>query len=134
MAAYQDWQTLNLQGYYGARAGRLSGELLALLQYRASVNTCVNTFMRERLRQATHPDGDGKIHCFVHTTLLSTTEARTGRLSSNPSFMNIPTLKLPSLPNASSLAATSEAPGFSLLPNVCCYIDVGNDEEVRAKL
>lgn len=114
--------------------GSLQGELLALLQYRASVNTCVNTFMREWLRQATHPDGDGKIHCLWHTTRSDDGGARTGRLSSNPSFMNIPTLKSAKFAKCIELWQLHlKHLGFPGLPNVRCYIDVGNDEEVVAK-
>ena len=114
--------------------GSLQGELLALLQYRASVNTCVNTFMKEWLRQATHPEGDGKIHCLWHTTRSDDGGARTGRLSSNPSFMNIPTLKSAKFAKCIELweehLKDLSIPG---LPNVRYYIDTCNDEELVVK-
>lgn len=114
--------------------GSLQGELLALLQYRASVNTCVNTFMKEWLRQATHPEGDGRIHCLWHTTRSDDGGARTGRLSSNPSFMNIPTLKSAKFAKCIELweeyLKDLSIPG---LPNVRYYIDTCNDEELVTK-
>lgn len=112
----------------------LDGELLALLQYRASVNTCVNTFMKEWHRQATHPDGDGKIHCLWNTTRSDDGGARTGRLSSNPSFMNIPTLSSAKFEKCLQLwAAHLQKLGFPALPNVRSYIDTCNESEVIAK-
>ena len=114
--------------------GSLQGELLALLQYRASVNTCVNTFMKEWLRQATHPEGDGKIHCLWHTTRSDDGGARTGRLSSNPSFMNIPTLKSAKFAKCIELWEEHlEKLDFPGLPNVRYYIDTCNDEELVVK-
>lgn len=114
--------------------GSLQGELLALLQYRASVNTCVNTFMKEWLRQATHPEGDGKIHCLWHTTRSDDGGARTGRLSSNPSFMNIPTLKSAKFAKCIELWEEHlKDLGIPGLPNVRYYIDTCNDDYVVAK-
>lgn len=114
--------------------GSLQGELLALLQYRASVNTCVNTFMKEWLRQATHPEGDGKIHCLWHTTRSDDGGARTGRLSSNPSFMNIPTLKSAKFAKCIELWEEHlKDLGIPGLPNVRYYIDTCNDEELVVK-
>lgn len=111
--------------------GSLQGELLALLQYRASVNTCVNTFMKEWLRQATHSDGDGKIHCLWHTTRSDDGGARTGRLSSNPSFMNIPTLKSAKFAKCIELWELHlKHLGIPGLPNVRYYIDVCNNDEL----
>ena len=111
--------------------GSLQGELLALLQYRASVNTCVNTFMKEWLRQATHPEGDGKIHCLWHTTRSDDGGARTGRLSSNPSFMNIPTLKSNKFAKCIELWELHlKHLGIPGLPNVRYYIDTCSDEEL----
>ena len=114
--------------------GSLQGELLALLQYRASVNTCVNTFMKEWLRQATHPEGDGKIHCLWHTTRSDDGGARTGRLSSNPSFMNIPTLKSAKFAKCIELwEEYLKDLGIPGLPNVRYYIDTCNDDYAVAK-
>ncbi len=114
--------------------GSLQGELLALLQYRASVNTCVNTFMKEWLRQATHPEGDGKIHCLWHTTRSDDGGARTGRLSSNPSFMNIPTLKSAKFAKCIELWEEHlKDLGIPGLPNVRYYIDTCNDDYAVAK-
>lgn len=115
--------------------GSLQGELLALLQYRASVNTCVNTFMKEWLRQATHPEGDGRIHCLWHTTRSDDGGARTGRLSSNPSFMNIPTLKSAKFAKCIELWEEHlKDLGIPGLPNVRYYIDTCNNDELVAAL
>ncbi len=112
----------------------LDGELLALLQYRASISTCVNTFMREWHRQATHPEGDGKIHCIWNTTRSDDGGARTGRLSSNPSFMNIPTLSSAKFAKCLELWEKHlKDKGFPPLPNVRSYIDTCNEQEVVAK-
>lgn len=114
--------------------GSLQGELLALLQYRASVNTCVNTFMKEWLRQATHPDGDGKIHCLWHTTRSDDGGARTGRLSSSPSFMNIPTLESNKFAKCIELWELHlKHLGIPGLPNVRYYIDACSDDYIVAK-
>lgn len=102
--------------------GQLKGELLACLQYRASVTTCVNTFMREWLRQATE-GGDGRIRCQWRTTRSDDGGARTGRLSSSPNFMNIPTLKSAKFTRCVELwAEWLEQQGFPALPNVRSYI------------
>lgn len=112
----------------------LNGELLALLQYRASVNTCVNTFMKEWLRQATDPAGDGKIHCLWNTTRSDDGGARTGRLSSNPSFMNIPTLSSAKFEKCLQLWAEHlKQLDFPPLPNVRSYIDTCNEDKLIVK-
>jgi DNA polymerase I len=102
--------------------GSLQGELLACLQYRASVQTCVNTFMKEWHRQATHPDGDGKIHCQWHSTRSDDGGARTGRLSSSPNFQNIPTLKSAKFREALELWEKYLKEDYPPLPNVREYI------------
>lgn len=102
--------------------GSLKGELLALLQYRASVNTCVNTFMRVWLRQAVA--NDGRIRCTWNTTRSDEAGARTGRLSSTPNFMNIPTLKSAKFTQVVKLwEKYLKEFGFPGLPNVRCYIE-----------
>lgn len=112
----------------------LNGELLALLQYRASVNTCVNTFMKEWLRQATDPAGDRKIHCLWNTTRSDDGGARTGRLSSNPSFMNIPTLSSAKFEKCLQLWAEHlKQLDFPPLPNVRSYIDTCNEDKLIVK-
>lgn len=104
--------------------GSLQGELLACLQYRASVNTCVNTFMKVWHTQATHPRGDGRIHCTWNTTRSDDAGARTGRLSSTPNFMNIPTLKSAKFAKAVALWKEHlQEKGYPGLPNVRSYIE-----------
>lgn len=103
--------------------GTLQGELLACLQYRASVQTCVNTFMKEWHRQATHPGGDCNVHCQWHSTRSDDGGARTGRLSSSPNFQNIPTLKSAKFREALELWKEHlEKDGYPPLPNVREYI------------
>lgn len=103
--------------------GSLKGELLALLQYRASINTCVNTFMRVWLKQAVSCS-DGRIRCTWNTTRSDEAGARTGRLSSTPNFMNIPTLKSAKFTHVVELwekyLKEFDFPG---LPNVRSYIE-----------
>ena len=108
----------------------LTGKLLAVMQYRASVHTCVNTFMRPWLIQATHPQGDGKIRCQWNTTRGDDGGARTGRLSSSPNFMNIPTLS--SMKFAAVLELWEEwlKDEFPALPNVRSYVIPDGDEEL----
>ena len=100
----------------------LTGKLLAVMQYRASIHTCVNTFMRPWLIQATHKKGNGRIRCQWNTTRSDDGGARTGRLSSSPNFMNIPTLA--SHKFAAVLALWEEwlKDEFPALPNVRSYV------------
>lgn len=106
----------------------IGGYLGALLQYRASVATCVNTFMKEWLRQAIE-GGDGRVHCQWNTTRGDKVGARTGRLSSTPNLMNIPTLESAKFKQAIKLHLEflSHLPS---LPNVRCYIIADNEESV----
>lgn len=104
--------------------GSLQGELLACLQYRASVATCVDTFMRVWYNQATSSNGDGRIHCTWNTTRSDEAGARTGRLSSSPNFMNIPTLKSNKFSKAVKLwEEYLKAQDYPPLPNVRSYIE-----------
>jgi len=107
----------------------LTGKLLAVMQYRASIHTCVNTFMRPWLLQATHKKGNGRIRCQWNTTRSDNGGARTGRLSSSPNFMNIPTLS--SHKFAAVLALWEEwlKDEFPALPNVRSYV-LPDDGEV----
>lgn len=110
--------------------GSLQGTLLAALQYRASVRSCLN-FMTEWYRQATHEKGDGNIHCQWFTTRSDDGGARTGRISSSPNFMNIPTLKSAKFAACLALwAEYLEALEFPALPNVREYIDTCNNDQV----
>ena len=106
--------------------------LLAALQYRASVSTCLNTFMKPWLIQA-EKSGDSRIRCQWNTTRSDTTGARTGRLSSTPSFMNIPTLKSIKFARAIELAE-QYLPKFPTLPAVRSYIVADSDEHVLVDL
>lgn len=110
----------------------LTGKLLALMQYRASVLTCVNTFMRPWLIQAQSPKGNGRIRCQWHTTRSDDGGARTGRLSSSPNFMNIPTLASHKFAAVLELwAEWLKDDGFPPLPNVRSYVlpDIDVDED-----
>lgn len=97
----------------------VTGKLGAILQYRASVNTCLNTFMRPWLIQA--KAGDGRMRCQWNTTRSDTAGARTGRLSSTPSLMNIPTLTSAKFAHAIKLHL-EWLPEFPSLPNVRSYL------------
>ena len=100
----------------------LTGKLLAVMQYRASIHTCVNTFMRPWLIQATHPKGNGRIRCQWNTTRGDSGGARTGRLSSSPNFMNIPTLSSHKFAAVLELWKEWLADEFPALPNVRSYV------------
>jgi DNA polymerase-1 len=66
--------------------------LLAVLQYRTQLNTCLNTFMRPWA--VTAKQSGGLIYTTWHQTKTpsgdSSVGTRTGRLSSTPNFQNIP--------------------------------------------
>lgn len=113
--------------------GSLQGELLACLQYRASVNSCLN-FMIEWHRQATDPRGDGKMHCQWFTTRSDDGGARTGRISCSPNLMNIPTLKSRKFQACLELWEKHlKELGFPALPNVREYIDTCDENYVLVK-
>jgi DNA polymerase I-like protein with 3'-5' exonuclease and polymerase domains len=97
----------------------IDGKLGAILQYRASVATCLNTFMKVWLKQAV--EGDGRMRCQWNTTRSDKAGARTGRLSSTPNFMNIPTLESAKFARAIALRAEF-LPQFPELPNVRRYL------------
>jgi len=69
-------------------AGVADGQLAAMIQYRAQLKTCLNTFLETWLVQASLSQG------FIHTSWNQVRGAgigaRTGRLSSTPNFQNIP--------------------------------------------
>ena len=100
----------------------LTGKLLAVMQYRASIHTCVNTFMRPWLIQATHKKGNGRIRCQWNTTRSDNGGARTGRLSSSPNFQNLPTLESAKFKAVLRLHAEWLKDEFPPLPNVRSYI------------
>jgi len=103
----------------------IGGYLGALLQYRASVSTCVHTFMEVWYKQAV--EGDGRMRCQWHTTRSDDAGARTGRMSSKPNLQNIPTLESAKFKQAIKLHLEflSHMPS---LPNVRCYI-IADDED-----
>lgn len=105
----------------------IDGLLGAILQYRASISTCLNTFMKVWLKQAL--EGDGRIRCQWNTTKGDKVGARTGRLSSTPNFQNIPTLESAKFKRAIALHAEylSHMPP---LPNVRCYVTADSIEDV----
>ena len=100
----------------------LTGKLLAVMQYRASLQTCVGTFMKPWLIQATHPKGKGRIRCQWNTTRSDNGGARTGRLSSSPNFQNLPTLESAKFKAVLRLHAEWLKDEFPPLPNVRSYI------------
>jgi len=106
----------------------LTGKLLAVMQYRASIHTCVGTFMRPWLLQATHPKGNGRIRCQWNTTRGDSGGARTGRLSSTPSLMNIPTLASHKFAAVLELWEEWLKDEFPALPNVRSYVLPDEDE------
>ena len=97
------WKTTKTGKRSVAKDSLLEGlgdkKLMALLLYRGAVATCVRTFMAPWLRMA---DATGGI---IHTNWNQVRQshregpadagARTGRLSSNPNFQNIPTTSSP---------------------------------------
>lgn len=96
-------------------------ELLALLQYRASMLTCVGTFMEPWL--ATAEQTGGRIHTTWHSTRGEGGGSRTGRLSSSPNFQNMPTLSSPRFAEVIALHAKYLAGyGLPALPAVRSYI------------
>lgn len=105
----------------------VGGKLGAILQYRASISTCLNTFMKPWLKQAV--EGDGRIRCQWNATRSDKAGARTGRLSSTPNFQNIPTLESAKFKQAIKLRAEYLST-FPLLPNVRCYIVADSLDDV----
>lgn len=67
--------------------------LLDVLTYRTQLNTCLNTFMLPWLETARK--SRGLIYTSWNQTKSGGLGARTGRLSSNPNFMNIPKAFVP---------------------------------------
>lgn len=106
----------------------LTGKLLAVMQYRASLQTCVGTFMKPWLIQATHPKGKGRVRCQWNTTRSDNGGARTGRLSSTPSLMNIPTLASHKFAAVLELWEEWLKDEFPALPNVRSYVLPDEDE------
>jgi DNA polymerase I-like protein with 3'-5' exonuclease and polymerase domains len=109
----------------------IGGKLGAILQYFASVSTCLNTFMKPWLLQAT--TGDGRVRCQWNTTRSDKGGARTGRLSSTPSLMNIPTLSSAKFAHAIQLHKEF-LPQLPRLPDVRRYILPDDDDSVIVSL
>ena len=109
----------------------VGGKLGAILQYRASISTCLNTFMKPWLKQAV--EGDGRMRCQWNTTRSDKAGARTGRLSSTPSLMNIPTLASAKFSQAIKLHAEylSHLPP---LPNVRSYLLADSTSDMLVSL
>lgn len=105
----------------------IDGMLGALLQYRASVSTCVHTFMGPWLKQAV--EGDGRMRCQWYTTRSDDAGARTGRMSSKPNMQNIPALESAKFKRAIELAAKF-LPHLPSLPNVRSYIIADSKDDV----
>ena len=96
------WKTTKTGKLSTAKEALLDGiddkRLLALLLYRGALATCIQTFMRPWLRQA--EETGGRIHTNWNQVRQThdggdLAGARTGRLSSNPNFQNIPTKTSP---------------------------------------
>ncbi|MCK5613083.1 hypothetical protein KAR91_65020, partial [Candidatus Pacearchaeota archaeon] len=114
------------------RDGITDLQILNIMQYRAQLKTCLNTFMRPWYETAEQSGG------FIYTTWHSTrTErggagvgARTGRFSSTPNFQNIPT-KFQQLFKSLENKKLPKAP-FKLppLPQVRSYVLPYNDGDI----
>lgn len=110
--------------------GSLVPDLVALFTYRATLNTCVNTFMRPWMLVAQQTGGR------IHTQWNSVAQSegggtRTGRLSSSPNFQNIPTLKSAGFVKAIELwERYLKKLGFPPLPAVRSYIVADSKDEV----
>lgn len=99
----ESWKTTKTGKRSVAKDSLIEGladkNLMALLLYRGAVATCVRTFMTPWLRVA--DSTGGRIHTNWNQVRQSHREgpvdagARTGRLSSNPNFQNIPTKTSP---------------------------------------
>lgn len=104
--------------------------VLALLQYRASVGTCLKTFMRPWLKMAA--ENNGRVHTQWHQTKQEEAGgARTGRLSSSPNFQNIPTIK--SVKFIETIKLWTEhlkELGFPPLPEVRRYVLPDDDDSI----
>ena len=96
-------------------------ELVAMLQYRASMQTCVGTFMEPWLAVAERTNG--RIHTSWQTIKGEGGGTRTGRLSSSPNFQNIPTLASPRFAEVIALHQQHLGKyGWPELPAVRSYI------------
>lgn len=103
--------------------------LLAALAYRASLATCLRTFMRPWLDVAERTGGR------VHTTWRSTRDdaeygARTGRLSSTPNLQNIPVEFEDEARTFQEVRFFEHAPGLLPLPLVRSYVVAGSKKRV----
>lgn len=98
----KSWKTTPTGKLSTAKEALLEGlsdkKLLSLLLYRGALATCVQTFMRPWLLQAEETNG----RIYTNWNQVRQTHdggdlagARTGRLSSNPNFQNIPTKTSP---------------------------------------
>ena len=70
------------------RGAVTDAQMVAVLQYRTQLNTCLNTFMRPWL--ATALESDGLLFTNWNQIRSEKAGARTGRFSSTPNFQNIP--------------------------------------------
>lgn len=114
--------------------GLSDDKLTALLLYRGAVATCVRTFMGPWLRVADATGG------FVHTNwnqVRSTSDggdgsgAKTGRLSSNPNFQNIPTTASPNYERIiTALKKAKLLDAFMPFPLVRSYLAPDGADEV----
>ena len=106
--------------------------LLAMLTYRASVMTCLNTFMQPWLLTASDADACGRIYTYWNSTAQDKGGgSRTGRLSSTPNFQNIPTLKSPKFVDAIEYHARYLSDkGLPALPQVRSYIVADTKQDV----
>ena len=104
-------------------------ELVAMLQYRASMQTCVGTFMEPWLAVAQRTGG--RIHTAWNTTKGPDGGTRTGRLSSSPNFQNIPTLASPRFAEVGELYKQHLVKyGYPALPAVRSYITADTPDDV----
>lgn len=101
-------------------------QLLAVLKYRTQLKTCMDTFMIPWLGTALKSDGRifTNYNQVKSTPGADNTGARTGRLSSNPNFQNIPQVFKPIFHHEDTKAKLPKSPfkGLPTLPKVRSYI------------
>lgn len=111
-------------------AGVTDKKLLAVLNYRERLKTCLNTFMKPWLHTA--EISNGLIYTVWNQTRTpDSVGTRTGRLSSTPNFQNIPKEFAPMFDHEKPGTKLPKSPWKDLpaLPKVRCYV-IPFDKEV----
>ena len=98
-------------------------KLLAVLNYRERLKTCLNTFMKPWLETA-ELSGGLSYTIWNQTRTPDSVGTRTGRLSSTPNFQNIPKEFAPIFDHEKPGAKLPKSPWKDLpsLPKVRCYV------------